>query len=283
MAVSLKYIFNPSIAADAKPSITGGGTQTVKDVTNSDGTITRTIRFASEPTGICFGNNGLVSKSFIKVIDYPLNSGMTDLANLFNGCSNLIAVNLTTWDVSNVINMNNMFYSCESLIKLDMSSWDVQSLSQANNMFSFCKKLKSLNLFKWRSKNASLYLNEFLYGCEELEELNISYWRITEGFSLTNVFYNNKKLKHIGMVGCSENVINRIISILPTDNVDGAKIYASTGINVNLLNNTPSNWTVVKGDLVMSKAFMTKQVKARIRNCRVKEIHVGVTKTFYHD
>ena len=60
MAIIAKYKFNPSLYADYLPTFNAEFTGYIKtDVTNSDGTITRTISHDTlKPTTMRFGING---------------------------------------------------------------------------------------------------------------------------------------------------------------------------------------------------------------------------------
>ena len=84
MAIQVKYRFDPSIYANVLPTIEGGGPQTQTDVTNSDGTITRTISFTSyAPSRLYFGNQGTESQALLEVFEYPFNSSMKSFYYLF--------------------------------------------------------------------------------------------------------------------------------------------------------------------------------------------------------
>ena len=81
--------------------------------------------------------------------DYDLNyidtRAITDMSNLFNiNFYNPIInnktnnINISKWNVSNVINMKLMFNGFENF-NCDLSGWDVSNVEDMNSMFSFCK------------------------------------------------------------------------------------------------------------------------------------------------
>lgn len=47
-----------------------------------------------------------------------VNSNVFDIGLLFGGDSNLISVDMTDWDFSNITNARSMFYNCSSLTTL---------------------------------------------------------------------------------------------------------------------------------------------------------------------
>lgn len=50
-------------------------------------------------------------------IDTP---GMTDIGEMFYGCSNLVSLDLSSLDTSKVTNMSSMFFGCQNLRNLDL-------------------------------------------------------------------------------------------------------------------------------------------------------------------
>ena len=202
---------------------------------------------------------------------------------MFTNCKKLNNLDLSGWDVHNLTNAGSMFAG-SGITYLNLSNWNVENLTYANRMFAN-NNLKSINLAGWKIKySASPNLSELLNDCTKLEEVNLSNWNITNGYNITDIFTGDLKLKHIKMTGCNTSTINKIISSLPSGNtVENAKIFTSLNTELSYLNNTPSNWKVVKGDNIKSEKFLSEEViKTLIGNRKVKRIHVGDTKIFYH-
>ena len=59
---------------------------------------------------------------------------------MFADCHNLIELNLSDWDVSNVKNMEHLFSDCSSLTKLNLSGWDISNVRYMGSMFYNCKE-----------------------------------------------------------------------------------------------------------------------------------------------
>ena len=74
-------------------------------------------------------------------------SNVASLAFMFSGANNLNS-NLAAWDVSNIIFMNGMFQNAESLIA-DLSSWDVSKVTNMRFMFSNARNFNS-DLSSWK-------------------------------------------------------------------------------------------------------------------------------------
>ena len=185
MAITLKYRFDPSIASNAKPTISGGGTQTITDANNADGTITRTIEFTSNPTRVYFGNN-VSSAAFLEVLEYPISSSMTSFYYLFDGCTNLTYVNSANWDTSNITDFDYCFRNCSSLKTLDVTGWDMSKSNYRSALFGGCSSLETLILD------------------------NTTGWeKLTSG---SGILAGDTKLKNISMKNSTYIQINYIIS-----------------------------------------------------------------------
>jgi surface protein len=65
---------------------------------------------------------------------------------MFAGCQSLKSLDLSSFNTTNVNNMESMFYLCKSLKLLDLSSFDSTNVSNMILMFSYCSSLKKENV-----------------------------------------------------------------------------------------------------------------------------------------
>ena len=68
------------------------------------------------------------------------------MANMFERCSSLTNLDLSSFDTSKVEDMYFMFGSCSSLNNLDISNFKTQLVEDMSHMFDGCKNVQSLNL-----------------------------------------------------------------------------------------------------------------------------------------
>ena len=68
------------------------------------------------------------------------------MRDMFNGCTQLTSLDLSSFDTSLVTTMINMFTSCSSLKEIDISNFDISSVKTLSNMFNYCSKLEYINL-----------------------------------------------------------------------------------------------------------------------------------------
>ena len=68
-------------------------------------------------------------------IKYKFKKNITKIDYMFNGCKNLININLSNFNTNNVINMSYMFYGCSSLTNIDLSNFNTNNVTNMGFMF----------------------------------------------------------------------------------------------------------------------------------------------------
>jgi surface protein len=82
-------------------------------------------------------------------------SNVTDMNYMFGGCYKLTSVNVSNWNTSNVTDMNNMFGGCSELTSVNVSNWDTSNVTNMYGMFSGCYELTSIDLSNWDTSNVT--------------------------------------------------------------------------------------------------------------------------------
>ena len=77
---------------------------------------------------------------------------------MFNLCSSLESINLSSLNTTKVKDMSYLFAGCESLKSLDLSSFDTTNVNDMFFMFSGCSSLKKENVKI--SKNGGKIMDE---------------------------------------------------------------------------------------------------------------------------
>ena len=125
---------------------------------------------------------------------------------LFSRLTNMLTLNLTNVDTSNVENMRAMFNYCQSLTSLDVSNFDTSKVTATIAMFQGCENLISLNLNNFNTSNVTNMSYMFNF-CYKLESINVS------------SFDTSKVTTMLAMFNECENLISIDLSNFNTSNV----------------------------------------------------------------
>ena len=137
----------------------------------------------------------------------------------FKGCNSLISLNLSYFDMSNIINMSdmfscccfleyltlsdsiapefmdNLFYKCFSLKIVNLSNINTSKVKSMKNMFYECSSLKTLNLSNFDTSKVE-DMSYMFYGCTSLCYLDLSNFD-TSNVKNMNHMFSRSKLKYV--------------------------------------------------------------------------------------
>ena len=156
----------------------------------------------SSVTNITFGINFKTDK-------------VTNMHNMFSGCSKLQSLDVSNFNTGNVSNMTYMFTDCSALISLDLSSFNTSKVNNMDSMFYNCKALVNLTfgenfitskvtnmwrMFSYCSKLTTLDLhtftceklkeaNQMFYLCAALKKINLSNFNLNDGVDMSSMFF----------------------------------------------------------------------------------------------
>ena len=74
-------------------------------------------------------------------------SNVTNMEFMFYFCNNFDC-DLSNWDVSNVTNMRHTFYNCNMFIGKGLENWDVSNVTDMRGMFNDCDKMTIPSWYK---------------------------------------------------------------------------------------------------------------------------------------
>ena len=76
-----------------------------------------------------------------------------DCGFMFYNCKNIIKIDLSNFNSSNVVNMEKMFFLCTNLININFLNFETKNVTNMNYMFFGCKKLKNIDLSNFDTQN----------------------------------------------------------------------------------------------------------------------------------
>jgi surface protein len=170
-------------------------------------------------------------------LDYELQnldvSNLTSTKNMFNNCSNLTQLDLSSFNFDNITDCYYMFGGCSNLTTITLGNFRVPNLTSIGSMFNSCLKLTKIDLSTIVSPNiTSLY--GLFYNCESLTEVNLSNLETPNLKETTYMFYNCMKLKKIDIRKMSFDKV--------TSSYTDMFKYVPSGCLIIVKDSTAKNW-----------------------------------------
>ena len=117
-------------------------------------------------------------------------NNITDLSNMFEGCSLLALHGLSKMNTSNIINMSSMFKNCNLSEFSDISKWDTSNVSDMSSMFNGCVFSTFPDISNWNTSNVA-NMSCIFRGCNSLRSLpDLSKWNISNVNDMSYMFSN---------------------------------------------------------------------------------------------
>ena len=124
------------------------------------------------------------------------NDTITNTSEMFQHCDNIIEIDLSNFNASQITRMDGMFYGCSSLRSLTLTNLDTSQVSNMRNMFRSCSSLSSLNLSNFKTSLVTTMRTMF-YNCSSLISLDLSNFDTSNVSTLAGMFNNCSSLKSL--------------------------------------------------------------------------------------
>ena len=125
-------------------------------------------------------------------------ANVTDMEEMFGGCSSLINLNLNTFNTSNVTSMHGMFNSCVRLSDLDLRGFDTGNVTDMEEMFDGCSSLINLDLRGFDTGNVT-DMSSMFSGCTGLTSLDLGSFYTAKVTSMRMMFMGCKNLNELDL------------------------------------------------------------------------------------
>ena len=121
---------------------------------------------------IKYGNEWKIDHKFEKVGRYPFeNNNITNLEKFFQESSNIISLDFTNFDTSNVTNMYRMFHGCKRLKEIKgINKFITNKVINMSAMFQLCGELEYLDLSNFDTSNV-IDMCAIFNECNKLKEI----------------------------------------------------------------------------------------------------------------
>lgn len=125
---------------------------------------------------------------------------LESMFDMFDGCSSLTALDLSAWNLNNVINMESLFKNCSGLTSVALPKVTSKKIQYMQRMFSGCSSLTSIDLSGWNVENVT-DMGDLFYDCSNLKALNLSGWTPKSLTKIDRMFLNCTSLENINLSG----------------------------------------------------------------------------------
>ena len=123
-------------------------------------------------------------------------SNVTDMSEMFYGCSYLTSLDLSNFNTSNVRSMYGMFCYCNRLTSLDLTNFNTANVTDMSRMFSYCS-LTSLDLSNFNTANVTDMSGMFRW-CS-LTSLDLSNFNTANVTNMGGMFYDCRSLTSLDL------------------------------------------------------------------------------------
>ena len=145
----------------------------------------------------------------IKGLENLNTSEVTNMSDMFYGCSNLTFRNLSNFNTSEVTDMREMFSGCSGLWSLNLSNFNTSKVTDMREMFSRCSGLWSLNLSNFNTSKVTdmgLMFND----CSNLEELNVSNFNTSKVTDMDGMFSGCSRLTELNLSNFNTSAVTNM-------------------------------------------------------------------------
>ena len=125
-------------------------------------------------------------------------SNITSMVSTFETCTNLKYINFNNINTSLVTDMTTMFKGCQSLTSIDLSNFDTSKVASMAEMFNGCLLLTSLNLLYFNTPELEDMYAMFCQ-CKSLKNIDLSNFETSNVRDMAYLFTNCISLTSINL------------------------------------------------------------------------------------
>ena len=199
----------------------------------------------------------------INNITLIFNENLNSCANMFNGRSNILEIDLSNFDSSNVTSMNRMFYQCSILQKIKFGNIKTSSVKDMSETFHYCYKLLYIDLTNFDTSSVTtmyqmfrhcdtvIYIDassfittkvenmEDLFSeCGNLVAVNVLSFDTSNVKKMNGMFSACKNIKFVNLVNFSGNSVINMNHMF----FDCSSLKILNFKSINIINSAEMNW-----------------------------------------
>ncbi len=181
----------------------------------------------------------LTNLETIKDLKYLNTEQVTDMSNMFYGCSALTSLDVTHFNTAKVTNMNYMFYGCSKLTSLAVTKFNTANVTNMSYMFCRCPVLSSLDVTKFNTANVT-NMSYMFESCSALSSLDLSNFNTAIVTDMSYMFYgcsalssldlSNFYTKEVGNMVCMFSGCSALKTIYASEKFVTSKVQSGEGM-----------------------------------------------------
>ena len=181
----------------------------------------------------------LTNLETIKDLKYLNTEQVTDMSNMFYGCSALTSLDVTHFNTAKVRDMNHMFYRCSKLTSLDVTKFNTANVTNMSYMFCRCPVLSSLDVTKFNTANVT-NMSYMFESCSALSSLDLSNFNTAIVTDMSYMFYgcsalssldlSNFYTKEVGNMVCMFSGCSALKTIYASEKFVTSKVQSGEGM-----------------------------------------------------
>ena len=136
-------------------------------------------------------------------------SNVTDMGLMFSHMSSLTTLNLSNFDTSKVTKMYHMFSHMSNLTTLNLSNFDTSNVTNMYSMFSHMPSLTTLNLSSFNTSQVT-YMHSMFWGTSNLTTLDLSNFDTSKVTDMCYMFSGMSKLTTLDLSSFDTSKVTRM-------------------------------------------------------------------------
>ena len=117
---------------------------------------------------------------------------------MFRELSNIIEIDLSNFDFSEVTTMYCMFYKCSNLEKINFGKINTSSVTNMEHSFQYCSKINSIDLSNFNTSKVTTMKSMFC-GCSKLKYLDLSNFDTSQVTTISYMFKGCSSLECLNL------------------------------------------------------------------------------------
>jgi len=141
--------------------------------------------------------SNLINLIEIDLSDFDF-SQVTSINQMFIDCANLTKINFGRITTPSLKNMESAFSHCYKLTSIDISNFDTSQVSNMHGLFNDCSNLEKINFGKIKTSSVK-NMRSLFNSCKKLISLDLSNFDTSKVINMDKMFYFCQNLKFLNL------------------------------------------------------------------------------------